>query len=132
MEVFFPGGELELLNALDRSGCVLTDNGKFYCDSENPRLQLNSRLPIRIRGTYAPAEGGWTIAYTLRPAPRTVAIGAFCLAAMGAFVLTGGSYTGAGFFAILCAAVAVNYLAQKKDCQRRFESTLLHMPESEW
>ena len=68
-EVFFAGDELALLNALDRSGCVLTDDGKFYCDSENRRLQLNSRLPIRIRGTYARAEGAGPSPIPWAPGP---------------------------------------------------------------
>lgn len=131
-EFIFSGDELELLNALDRTGCVLTDDGKFYCDSENRKLQLNSRLPIRIRGTYAPAEGGWKICYSLWPAPRTMAIGIVCLIVLAAFLISGASYTGTAFFAILCGAMVINYLAQKKSCLRRFESTLLHKPELQW
>ena len=131
-EILFAGDELELLNALDRTGCVLTDDGKFYCDSENRKLQLNSRLPIRIRGTYAAGDGGWKIVYSIAPAPRTLAIGVFCVIALAAFLISGASYTGTAFFGILCGAMVINYLAQKKSCLRRFESTLLHKPEFEW
>lgn len=125
-EIFFSGDELELLNALDRSGCVLTDDGKFYCILENDKLPFNSRLPVRINGTYEAAEGGWKIAYNILPAARTMAIGAVCLVVLLAFAISGQSLTGAGFFAIFCAAMAINFLGQKTACMRRFENVLLH------
>jgi len=125
-ELFFSGDELELLNALDRSGCVLTDDGKFYCDMENDKLPFNSRLPVRIKGTYAAEEAGWKIVYSMMPAARTMVIGAVCLVMLLAFAISGQSLTGAGFFAIFCAAMVINFLGQKKACMRRFENVLLH------
>lgn len=125
-EVIFSGDELELLNALDRSGCVLTDDGKFYCDLENDKLPFNSRLPVRIKGTYASGESGWKITYQILPAARTGIIGAVCLIMLIAFAVSGQSLTGTGFFAIFCAAMVINFLGQKKACLRRFENMLLH------
>ena len=125
-ELFFSGDELELLNALDRSGCVLTDDGKFYCDLENDKLPFNSRLPVRIKGTYTAGENGWKINYSIQPAGRTMAICAVCLIILLAFAVSGKSMTGTGFFAIFCGAVAINFLGQKKACLRRFENMLLH------
>jgi hypothetical protein len=61
----------------------------------------------------------------MMPAPKTIAIGAICLAVTVLFLITGASLTGAGFFAIFCAAIAVNFLGQKKACMRRFENVLL-------
>lgn len=131
-EVIFSGDELELLNALDRTGCVLTDDGKFYCNMENDKLRYNSRLPVRIKGTYAPVENGWKIAYTVIPAPRTIFIGIFCLLALLSFVVSGASFTGAAFFAIFCGALVINFLAQKNSCLRRFENGLLNKTDFEW
>lgn len=130
-EIVFSGDELELLNALDRSGCVLTDDGSFSCIMENDNLPFNSRLPVRIKGTYMAAEGGWKITYRMMPATKTIAIGLVCLIVMAAFLVTGGSLTGAGFFAIFCGAIAVNFLGQKKACMRRFENKLIHGREVE-
>lgn len=124
-EIIFPGDELMLLNALDRSGCVLTDDGKFYCDLENDNLPFNSRLPVRFRGTYAPADTGWRITYSILPANRSLVIGlVFVLMLVGSLAFGAG---GAAMpFGILTVAMIVNFLGQKSACMRRFENKLLH------
>lgn len=129
-EILFSGDELELLNALDRAGCVLTDDGKFYCNMEKDDLPFNSRLPVRIKGTYAAAEGGWKIAYSVGPAPRTLLIGVI-FGVLFLSSLMAGMGTGMVLFAILTAAMAVNFLGQKNACQRRFENILLHRRDYE-
>ena len=127
-EVIFRGDELELLMAMDKAGCVLTDDGKFYCDLENPALGYNSRLPVRIRGTYATGEDGWKIAFQAIPAPRTMVIGCvfvvFFLAMLIVFLGTGEGLTGLGFSLILCAAMVINYFAQYKGCVKRFANAM--------
>lgn len=124
-ELFFSGGELELLVAMDRTGCVLTDDGKFYCDLEKDGVP-SSRLPVRIRGTYAAENRGWKIRYQVVPEPRTSVIGiVFALlfaASLISFAVTGGSLTGSALFGILNAALIVNYAAQYKGCMKRFEN----------
>ena len=123
----YSGDELELLSAMDRSGCVLTDDGKFYCDLKDDDFSVsNSRLPARIKGSYEPVASGWKIAYRVVPAPKTALIAAifavlFC-ASIAAFAVTGGSLTGSALFGILCCAVAVNYAVQYKGCEKRFEN----------
>ena len=125
-EILFAGDELELLNALDRAGCVLGDNSKFHCDMENDKLPFNSRLPIRITGEYIRQETGWKIGFRAVPARKTLMVGLFCLVALICFALTGGSITAMALFAIILAALVINFLAQKKGCLQRFESVLLH------
>ena len=126
-ELMISGDELELLAAMDRSGCVLTDDGKFYCDLDKDGMQT-SRLPVRIQGTYVSAEAGWRITYRVVPTPRTMVIGmvfAFLFAAsLISFAVTGGSLTGSALFGILNAALIVNYAAQYKGCMKRFENTM--------
>ena len=125
-EIAFAGDELELLNALDRAGCVLGDDSKFRCDMENDKLPFNSRLPVRITGAYIRQETGWKIGFRAVPATKTLMVGVFCLIALLGFALTGGSITGMALFAILLAALVINFLAQRKSCLQRFESILLH------
>ena len=124
-EFVFSGDELELLSAMDRSGCVLTDDGKFYCDLKDDDFSVsNSRLPARIKGSYEPVASGWKITYRVVPAPKTVLIavifGVLFCASILAFAMTGGSLTGSTLFGILCCAVAVNYAVQYKSCEKRF------------
>ena len=122
-ELIFSGDELELLVAMDAAGCVLTDNGKFYCDMDNEKLRYSSRLPARIRGEYAPCEGGWHIRFQVTPGPRTAAIGVIFGVLLASFLISG-SFSGAGLFVILSGAVVLNYLLQRSGCVKRFESCL--------
>ena len=127
-ELRFSGDELGLLVALDRTGCVLTDDGKFYCDLENGKLAMRNRLPARIRGEYTPGEQGWILSYRVLPAPKTVLIGVIVAVLLTANLITraasGESLTGSFFFAILLGALAVNYAAQYKECVKQFENQL--------
>ena len=127
-KVIFRGDELELLMAMDKAGCVLTDDGKFYCDLENPELGYNSRLSVRVKGTYTTGENGWKIAFQAMPGPRTMVIGCiftvFFLVMLVNFLTTGEGLTGLGFSLILCAAMVINYLAQYKGCVKRFANAM--------
>ena len=109
-EILFSGDELAFLMALDRGGCVLTDDGKFYCDLENEKIAMRSRLPVRIKGEYESCESGWRIRYRVLPAPRTAAIAllfaVLFAASLVSFAVAGGSLTGSALFGILCGAVA--------------------------
>jgi len=121
------GGELEFLMIMDQAGCVLTDDGKFYCDLEKNGAPA-SRLPVRVKGTYAAENDSWKIRYRVIPAPRTMVIGViFALlfvASLISFGVTGGSLTGSALFGILNAALIVNYMAQYKGCMKRFENVM--------
>jgi len=127
-ELFFSGDELELLVAMDASGCVLTDDGKFYCDLENEKLAMRSRLPVRVKGSYGSCENGWRITYRMQPAPRTILIGVLLAVLLVSNLLTiaaaEGSWTGSVLFGILIGALVVNYGAQYKSCVRRFENAM--------
>ena len=124
-ELIFSGDELALLVAMDRAGCVQTDDGKFYCDLENDKLPWGSRLPVRILGTYESMERGWKIALRIRPAPRTLLIGIiFAVLFLSSLIAAPGK--GTVLFGILSAAMVVNFAAQKNGCLRRFENVLLH------
>lgn len=121
-EIMFSGDELELLNALDRSGCVLTDDGKFTCSLQN------DKLPMCLKGEYASVEKGWKLTYRIAPAPRMTVIGGIFallfLVSLISFARTG-VFTGAVLFGILLVAMVVNYTGQKKDALKRFENSLL-------
>jgi len=127
-EIIFSGDELEFLMALDRGGCVLTDDGKFYCDLENEKIAMRSRLPVRIKGEYESCENGWRIRYRVAPAPKTAMIAlifaVLFAASLVSFAAAGGSLTGSALFAILCGAMAVNYSVQYKSCEKRFRNLL--------
>ncbi len=127
-KIIFTGDELEFLMKMDQLGCVLTDHGKFYCDLENDKLAMQNRLPVRIRGEYAPCEAGWRITYRVMPAPRTWLIGGIFLllfaASLLSFLAADGSITGSALFGILCAALVVNYVTQYKACAKRFENAV--------
>ena len=126
--IIFTGDELEFLMALDKAGCVLTDDGKFYCDLENEKVAMRSRLPVRIKGTYVSSEAGWKVTYRVVPAPKTALIGVIFavlfVASLASFAAAGGSLTGNALFGILCGAVAVNYAVQYKSCEKRFARAL--------
>ena len=125
-ELRFPGGELELLTAMDAAGCVLTENGTYCYNMEN------GKLPLRITGTYTVGDGSWTLTCRVMPTPRIAAIGAV-FAALFLFGLVTffrtGVMTSALLFGVLTAALLINYLSQKKHCLRRFENTLLRKLE---
>ena len=120
-ELIFSGGELELLAAMDRTGCVLTDDGKFTWDPEKCGMGFGSRVPVKIRGTYAPADGDWKITYQVIPAKKTVLIGMLYLAVLLCCLLVG-SYRSAILFVILNVAMVVNYVPQNKETLKRFEN----------
>jgi len=120
-ELFFSGGELELLAAMDRTGCVLTDDGKFTWDPEKCGMAFGSRVPVKIRGTYAPADGVWKITYRVIPAKKTVLIGILYLAVLLCCLLVG-SYRSTILFVILNVAMVVNYVPQNKETLKRFEN----------
>ena len=121
-EITFAGDELMLLSRMDAAGCVLTDDGKFYCDVEI------GKLPLRVTGTYAPVDDGWRIAYRMGLPPKMLAMGGV-FAALFLFGIVTWAQTGvktsALLFGILTAALAVNFLSQKKGCAKRFEGLLL-------
>lgn len=125
-ELSFPGGELELLTAMDAAGCVLTEDGKYCYTMES------GKIPLRITGTYTVGDGSWKITCRVTPAPRITAIGgvfaALFLFGLFTFFQTG-VMTSALLFGVLTAALLVNYLSQKKNCLRRFENTLLRKNE---
>ena len=123
-EIRFTGDELELLMAMDGAGCVLTDDGAFYCDADNIKLRYAGRLPARIRGTYTREGEEWVLRCSIVPAPRTTVIGAVCFLVFLCFLITGISLRGAILFGILSLAMAVNFLAQRSECMRRFESRM--------
>jgi len=125
-EILFTGDELEFLMKMDRIGCVLTDDGTFYCDLGTEKLPINSRLPARIKGSYQQEGAGWRITYHVVPGPRTILIGGIFLILFGtsliSFAAVGGSLMGSGLFGILCAALILNYATQYQDCAKRFEN----------
>ena len=120
-EILFSGDALELLAALDASGCVLTEEARFFCNLEGETLPFNSRLPVRIKGDFAPGEEVYKIRFRVLPAPRIALLGgSFLTAALGC--LAAGNLRGAALFGILAAALGVNFAAQRKSCLRRFAS----------
>ena len=116
----FSGDELEFLAAMDRTGCILTDDGKFICDPEKSGLSFGSRVPLSIKGTYAPVENGWKITFRAVPAKKTIWIAVMFLATLLCCLMVG-SWNSAGLFGILCAALAGNYVPQNKEMLKRFE-----------
>ncbi len=118
-EIIFTGNELEFLMKMDQLGCVLTDDGKFYCDPEKNGLSYGSRVPVIIKGSYVPGDGGWKLTYWVVPAKKTIGIGILFLATLLCCLIIG-SYSSAGLFCILSIALVVNYVPQNKECLKRF------------